>query len=73
MGEHTFFARAQNNDGVWSEPASILVTIADSTSCQNPLNRFDGDANGTVAALDVLLVIKLFTVRGTPWRPGKES
>jgi hypothetical protein len=73
VGEHTLFARTQDNAGAWSEPASALVTIAASTSWQNPLNRFDVDANDSVEAQDVLSIINKINRDGTGSLPPRTA
>jgi hypothetical protein len=54
VGEVACFARAQDNEGAWSELAGVVVTVA---SWQNPLNPFDVDGDGTIEPLDVLRLI----------------
>jgi len=53
-GEHAFFARARDNDGTWSEPATVSATV---TSWQNLVSPYDVNADGTIEPMDALLLI----------------
>jgi hypothetical protein len=68
LGEHTFFARARDNDGAWSEAAMGSVTVAE---WQNLNNQFDVDGNGQVDAGDVLVLVNTINSNEEPALPPR--
>jgi hypothetical protein len=70
LGQHTFFARAQDNDGAWSEAAIGSVTVAE---WQNLTNQFDVDGNGDVDASDVLVLVNAINSNENPALPPRSA
>jgi hypothetical protein len=70
LGEHTFFARVQDDEGAWSEAAAVSVTV---TSWQNPENPFDVVADGTVDSLDVLFLVNEINRNESPTLPPRAA
>lgn len=52
LGEFTFSARAQDDDGAWSEPAVTTITIADSVLAWSTYLGGSDDDGGRYVALD---------------------
>lgn len=70
VGEVACFARAQDNDGAWSEVVGVVVTVA---SWQNPASPHDVDGDGTIEPLDVLLLINEINSGGTRDLPPRTA
>jgi hypothetical protein len=70
LGPHTFFARARDIAGAWSEAAMASVTVA---QWQNLNNPFDVDGDGNVDAGDVLLLVNAINSNGDPALPPRSA
>ena len=70
VGEFTFQARAQDDDGAWSESASVRATVA---SWQNPANPLDVNGDGKVEPVDVLMLINKINRDGAGVLPPRTA